>query len=122
VSNILIVEDNPYFRETLRVILHSRFPDVHIAEAESGESALEKLGFQRQDIILLDIRLPGMNGIEVARKVKEHHGECKIIVLTESDTAEYRDAAFNVGADAFLSKHQKSLTEILDQVAIYLQE
>lgn len=121
-SNILIVEDNPHFRKTLKVILSSRFPDVHFAEAESGESALKTVESQKQDLVLVDINLPGITGIEVARKIKEHQGECRVIVLTGNDTAEYRDAALKVGVDAFLSKYKKSLTEILDQVAVYLQE
>jgi YesN/AraC family two-component response regulator len=121
VSNVLIVEDNPHFRKTLRLILSSKFPDVHITEAEDGETALKTVVSKKQDLILMDIHLPGVNGIKVAQKIKERHRECRIMALTGYDTPEYVDAALRVGIDMFLSKHQTTLKEILDKVEVHLQ-
>ena len=121
VPNIMIVEDNANFRRTLKSILSSRFPFHEVNEAESGELALEKFEDHHQDLFLLDIHLPGMSGIEVAKKIKEGHPECKVIILTGYDTPEYREAAFQAGVNGFLSKRKTALTEILDQVESKLE-
>ena len=119
--NILIVEHNPHFRKTLKSILRPRLPAARIIEEGNGRSALKRIEDHEQDIVLLDIHLPEVNGIKVAQAARKKHPECRVIVLTGYDTPEYRDAAFRAGADAFLSKREASLKEILEEVASHLK-
>ncbi|MDH3671171.1 MAG: response regulator transcription factor [Gammaproteobacteria bacterium] len=103
-AKILIVDDNALFRESLRDILQVRFPTVEIDEAKDGEEALMKVEAHSPDLIFMDIHLPGENGLEVTKKVKAGYPHIVIVVVTNYDLPEYRDAAFRSGANGFLSK------------------
>ncbi len=115
--DLLIVEDNAEFRHMLRKILQSRFPSFRISEAENGEVALGLISRHEPDLIFMDIRLPGQNGIVVTQKIKHQHPAIAIIMLTNMDTSDYRTAAFESGADHFLSKEKSSVEDILELVA-----
>ena len=115
--DLLIVEDNAEFRQMLRKILQSRFPSFRISEAENGEVALGLISRHEPDLIFMDIRLPGQNGIVVTQKIKHQHPAIAIIMLTNMDTSDYRTAAFESGADHFLSKEKSSVEDILELVA-----
>jgi len=109
---ILIVEDSPFFRQTLRKILCSQFPSFTIAEANDGEEALRAIPAFLPDLIFMDIRLPGQNGLEVTRKVKADHQEIPIVVVTSYDFPEYREAAIQAGATFFIGKDSLSMDSI----------
>jgi DNA-binding NarL/FixJ family response regulator len=100
----LIVEDDPLFRQILKEILASRFPSISIREATHGIEALQKLDMNGLDLVFMDIKLPGMNGLEVTKRIKQSHPRIPVIILTNHDTPEYRKAAFECGADYFISK------------------
>lgn len=100
----LIVEDDPLFRKILKEILASRFPTISIKEAAHVVEALQKLDVNRLDLVFMDIKLPGMNGLELTKRIKESHPSVPIIILTNHDTPQYREAAFQYGADYFISK------------------
>jgi DNA-binding NarL/FixJ family response regulator len=100
----LIVEDSTVFRQALKQMLWARFPGMNIEEAANGSEALEKISFFDPDIVFMDLRLPGENGIEITRKIRRTHWFGKIIVLTSHELPEYMDAAFASGADHFLIK------------------
>jgi CheY-like chemotaxis protein len=70
---ILIVEDNAEFREMLKAILQSGFPDAGISVAEDGEAALSKIKLKKPDLVFMDIRMPGKSGIIIAGEIKERH-------------------------------------------------
>lgn len=101
---ILVVEDNASFRDMLRGMLQDDFPNARISTAPEGITALRRIQEKKPDLIFMDIRMPGKNGLTLTREIKELHPEIMIVILTNLDTAEYRKAAFNAGADAFLSK------------------
>ncbi len=101
---ILIVEDNATFRQSLREILHSEFPSLDIIEASDGEEALQKVGDLTLDLIFMDIKLPGENGLSVTKKIKARHPEIPIVILTSYDLPEYREATKESKADHFISK------------------
>jgi YesN/AraC family two-component response regulator len=82
---ILIVEDNAAFRQSLKEVLHSRFPFLVVGEAENGDEALQKIDALVPDIIFMDIKLPGENGLQVTQKVKKKYPEIIIIILTYYD-------------------------------------
>ena len=113
VSRILIVEDNPTFRQTLRRLLDTRFPFLTCEEAGEGKEALTKVNEFFPELIFMDIKLPGESGLELTKKIKSFYPEIIIIVLTNYDLPEYRDAAMRNGADYFLSKGSSNTREIL---------
>ena len=100
----LIVEDNTTFRQSLKELLCARFPFMDVEEAGDGEEALQKIAGLVPDIIFMDIKLPGENGLQITKKVKAEYPEIIVIILTYYDLPEHREAAFQCGANHFLSK------------------
>jgi DNA-binding NarL/FixJ family response regulator len=111
----LIVEDNVTFRGSLKETLHSRFPAMNITEAGDGEEALQKIKASVPDLIFMDIKLPGENGLSLTRKIKIEYPDVVIVILTSYDLPEYREAAFQYDADYFITKASLS-TEIVEVV------
>ena len=118
----LIVEDDAIQRWSLRELLRTRFPSMNIEEAEDGKEALEKLRTCVPDLVFMDIGLPGLNGLEVTRRIKVVHGDTVVIVFTSFDRAEYREAAFRNGASYFFTKGQTGIDEIIASVESILSE
>ena len=103
-KRILIVEDNAYFLRFLKETLRVRFPSMDILEAANGEEALQKIKTLPPDAIFMDLRLPGANGLEVTQKIKAEYPDTIIVILTNYDLPEYREAAYQSRADHFFSK------------------
>ncbi len=101
---ILIVDDNDFFRQTLKATLKGCFPTITIEEAVAGDKALQKVDSFVPDLIFMDIQLPGESGLELTKKIKATHPNVIILILTSYDMPEYREAAFQYGADRFLTK------------------
>ena len=101
---ILVVEDNPVFRESFKQSLSSRFRSIVIEEAESGEEALEKVKINPPHLIFVDLRLPGINGLEAIKRIKAAFPEIRAAMVTGYDLPEYRQAAAQCGAEGFFSK------------------
>jgi DNA-binding NarL/FixJ family response regulator len=113
---ILIVEDNHTFRQSLREILKARFPEMTIKEVSNGGDALREIKGLIPDLILMDIRLPGLNGLELTRIITTSYPDMKIVILTSHDLPEYRDAAYDSGASFFATKGSSSADEIAAMV------
>ena len=113
---ILLVEDNVSFRRVLRQGLHEFFPCVIIGEAGDGEEALRKIETLLPSLIFMDIDLPGEDGLELTRKIKATHPETPIIILTSYDLPEYRQLAYERGANNFLVKGSSTLGELITEV------
>lgn len=109
----LIVEDNLYFRQSLKEILSERFSSMIIEEAGNGEEALQKVKTLIPHLIFMDIKLPGENGLELTKKIKATNEQIIIMIITNYDLPEYREAAFKHGANYFLSKGSLNEEEIL---------
>ncbi|SPF46703.1 Response regulator receiver protein (modular protein) [Syntrophobacter sp. SbD1] len=120
-SSVLLVEDNSTFRKSLKEMLALRFPEMVIDEASDGEEALQKLENTDPDLIFMDIRLPGKNGLEVTRIIKKTNPGVEVVILTSYDITEYRVAAFNSGASHFFTKGNSGSDEIADFVRSALQ-
>lgn len=103
---VLIVEDSRLFRQVFKTLLHNRFPSLEIHEAKDGEEALERVERILPDLIFMDVRLPGTNGLDLSRKIKAQHPQITSIIFTGYDS-EYREAALKY-ADHFLSKRSTS--------------
>ncbi len=81
-KTILIIDNHKDFREMVRSFIAKRFQDVKIKEAETGEEGVEAARSEKPDVSLIDIRLPGIDGIETAQQIKEHVPECQIITMS----------------------------------------
>jgi len=103
-ERILIVEDNALFLQFLKETLRSRFPSIDILEAANGEEAMQKIKTLPPDAIFMDLRLPGENGLELTKKIKAKYPDIIVVIITNYDLPEYREAAYQCGADHFLSK------------------
>uniref|UniRef100_UPI0040699301 De novo protein M1X0B n=1 Tax=synthetic construct TaxID=32630 RepID=UPI0040699301 len=103
-AKILIVEDEPVVREAIKRILEREGYEV-VGEAENGEEALKKLKEEKPDLILTDINMPGMDGIEVLKKIREEGlKNTPVIMLTAYGEKEDIVEAFKAGADGFITK------------------
>jgi two-component system KDP operon response regulator KdpE len=100
-GRILVVDDDPQIRRVMRVTLTGQGYEVD--DAKSGDAALEKLREARFDLVLLDMNLPGMSGIETCREMRSH-SEIAIIMLTVRDSEEDKVAALDAGADDYVTK------------------
>ena len=116
VSRVLIVEDSTIFRKLLKETLHSRFPSMDILEAADGGEAMQRILSHPPDLIFMDIKLPGENGLELTTKIKAKYPDIIIIILTSYDSPEYREAATQAKANYFLSKGSSSKENILSLV------
>jgi DNA-binding NarL/FixJ family response regulator len=115
-KRILIVEDSTIFRTLLKETLHSRFPSMEIFEAADGGEAMQKINGHPPDIVFMDIRLPGENGLDLTAKIKAKYPDVVVIILTSYDTPEYREAAVQAKTNYFLSKGSSSKEGILTLV------
>ena len=118
----LIVEDSATFRKTFKDALCERFPFMLIEEAQGATEALQKIKTFLPDLIFMDIRLPGESGLELTRRIKTSHPEIVVIILTAYDLREYREAAYNGGADAFIPKNSLNLADISALIKFFFSD
>ena len=78
-----------------------------VGEAADGENAIQLAFADRPDLILLDIKMPPMNGVQVARFLRKHLPDVRIVVLTGYDSRRYDDALARIGVDGFVSKSNR---------------
>ena len=117
----LIVEDNATYRQSLHHLLEKRFPSMQIAEAADGEEALRQALSRRFDLIFMDIRLPHGNGLSLTKTIKAVFVDSLICIITNHAIFEYREAAFQNGADHFIVKGESTEAEIGDLVESWLR-
>jgi CheY-like chemotaxis protein len=108
---VLIVEDNILFRELFKETLYIQFPSAEIHEATDGAEALLRVETSHPNLIFMDIRLPGENGLELTRKIKAQHPDITVIILTGYDLPEYREVSSGY-ADYFFSKDSLATQDI----------
>ena len=100
----MTVEDNLTFREMFKNNLLSEFPSMEVIEAANGEEAFKRLASYPIDLVFMDIRLPGENGLDLTSKIKAKYKDVTITMLTSYDLPEYREAAARCEADGFIVK------------------
>ncbi|MEV4436176.1 response regulator transcription factor [Streptomyces sp. NPDC049555] len=114
---VLIVDDQMMVREGFSVLLGAQ-PDIDVVgEAVDGRQAVEKVAELRPDVVLMDIRMPGMNGLEATREIIAADSGAKVLVLTTFDLDEYVYQALRAGASGFLLK-DASARQLADGVRI----
>jgi len=107
---ILIVDDSNEYRRYLRRILLEQEDLFLEGEAADGEAGILLAQQLRPDVILMDVHLPGIDGLDATRRIKEQLARTAVVILSNDEA--YHDAAADCGADAFLSKYS-SISEIL---------
>jgi DNA-binding NarL/FixJ family response regulator len=103
-TSIVLVDDQELLRMGFRMVLDAQ-PDLElVGEAGDGEEALDVVERLQPDVVLMDVRMPGMDGVETTRRLVERGGRSRVIILTTFDLDEYAYAALRAGASGFLLK------------------
>ena len=106
--NVMIVDDHKMIREGLKRILEFEGEVQVIDEADNGQECIKKLRTSKPDIILLDINMPVMNGIETLQAIKKKRKKYKVLMLTVHNEIEYLLKAVDIGIDGYLLKDSDS--------------
>ena len=102
-STVLLADDQPLLRMGFRMVLESQDDLSVVGEAADGREALELTRRLAPDVVLMDVRMPGMDGIEATRRITADHST-RVLILTTFDLDEYAHAALRAGASGFLLK------------------
>ena len=115
---VYVVEDNESMRIILKRLLRKNFPSItDIRESETAEEALEEIPLFNPDLVLVDISLPGMDGIELIRRLKPECQKLCILVVTAHEIELYKKAAFDAGSHGIVSKSDdEELLELIDML------
>ena len=105
---IMITDDHSMIREGLKSLLELDGDIEVIAEAENGEECLQKLLSVKPDVLLLDINMPKMNGLEVLKSLKDAKSKVKVLVLTVHNETEYLMKAVEIGINGYVLKDSES--------------
>lgn len=116
---ILLVDDHAVVRTGFRLLLQSR-PDVSVVgEADSGEAACQRYVELMPDLVVMDLAMPGMGGLEALRRIRAHHPQARVLALSAHDDPMHARRALREGALGFLSKRSapEALIEAVTTVA-----
>ncbi|WEK55546.1 MAG: response regulator [Candidatus Cohnella colombiensis] len=116
---LLIVDDEQIEREGLEAILRKGFPDSEIKQAKNGKKAIELTHEYAPDIILMDIKMPGMSGLEAAQHIHEHYPTIKIVMVTAYEMFEYARQAIRIGVEDYILKPSKA-SDIVETVRVVI--
>ena len=117
---VLIADDHDRFRRGLRMVLEAEDGMEVVAEAANGAEAVTKVGDEAPDVVLMDVRMPTMNGIEATRAIRSAFPSTRIIMLTVSDEEDDLFDAVKAGANGYLLK-EVSIEEVADAVRAVVQ-
>ena len=112
---ILLVEDNQVFRDALELLLGMRADIDVVAAVADGSEALPAADAHEPDVVLMDDRLPGMDGVQATQALKQAHPEIGVVVLTASANSREIEELYAAGATACLTKDQE-LETIVDAI------
>jgi two-component system invasion response regulator UvrY len=101
---VLLVDDHAVVRTGFRLLLQSQTEMSVIAEAESGEVACQRYLELQPDIVVMDLAMPGMGGLEALRRIRAHHPQARVLTLSAQDDPMHARRALREGALGFLSK------------------
>ncbi|MFE6778965.1 response regulator [Streptomyces sp. NPDC057702] len=114
---VVLADDQPLVRAGLRVLMADT-PDIDVVgEAATGAQAVERAAALRPDVVVMDIRMPDLDGIEATRRLTADHPEVRSLILTTFDDDDYVYAALRAGASGFLVKDM-ALESILEAVRV----
>jgi DNA-binding NarL/FixJ family response regulator len=122
---ILIVEDHDALRESLQKWLGSVFQNSSVLQSKSAEEALAKVMEIQPDVVLMDVMLPGMSGIDAARLIKDAVPKARVVMLSIYEDSDYRAGAAAAGANVYIPKRKMGtelipvLTKLLNAIPYY---
>ena len=119
-TSILIVEDHEKVRQALRKLLEVKFSQYQVIEASNGEEAISLTLANTPQLIIMDITLPGMSGIEATRRIKDTSSSPPVLMFTVHEDDIYREEAKDAGAIAYVAKHALQ-SELLPQLSTLLR-
>jgi DNA-binding NarL/FixJ family response regulator len=103
---IMLVDDSRSFLDSASALLEAVPGFEVVARLRSAEDALAELRFARPDVVIVDVHMPGMSGLEAARRIKTRPNPPRVLLTTIHDGSEYQRAAAAVGADGFVPKSE----------------
>lgn len=106
--NVLLVDDHSMVREGLKQLLELDGDIKVVGEAGNGESCLSLIDSLQPDVVLLDINMPGMNGLEVLERLRNKESKQKVLILTIHNEVEYLIKAIDIGVSGYLLKDSES--------------
>lgn len=118
-ASILIVEDHEKVRRALRKLLEVKYSQYQVIEACSGEEALNLTLAESPQLVIMDITLPGMSGIEATRRIRATTSPPPVVMFTVHEDDIYREEAEAAGAIAYVPKHALQ-SELLPQLSSLL--
>lgn len=113
---VLLIDDHPVVRTGFRLLLQSRADMSVIGEAESGETACLRYLDLKPDVVVMDLAMPGMGGLEALRRIRAHDPQARVLALSAQDDAAHVRHALQEGALGFLSK-RSAPEALLDAIA-----
>jgi len=102
--SVILVDDQPLLRKGFRMVLEEEPGIVVVGEASDGAAALDLVGRRHPDVVVMDVRMPGMDGIEATRAIIATEPRSRILILTTFDLDEYAFGALRLGASGFILK------------------
>jgi two-component system, NarL family, invasion response regulator UvrY len=111
--NILIADDHMLLRQGLKQILADEFAGARLVEAESTPKTIEHLGRERWDLLILDIFMPGRNGLEVLREARQNQPDLPVLVLSSAPEEQLALRVLKAGASGYLNKQTASENLVL---------
>ncbi len=112
---VLLVDDHQVVREGLRKLLSSHAEIDVVGEAADGESAVRRVGYDSPDVVILDIRLPGMSGVDTCRQIVDRFPDVRVVILSALADEESITASIRAGASGYLVKRLDG-AQLLDSV------
>ena len=113
VIRVVLVDDHPVVREGLRSTLPACGPVQIVGEAENGLQAIKIVGETRPDVVLMDVKMPVMNGIDATRRILQDFPECKVLALSMFDDPQYVEEMLRCGCKGYLIKDSSPLEVVV---------
>lgn len=104
IKNLVLVDDHPMFRKGLRLMIDLEEDLKVIGEANDGLEAIEQVRELKPDIVVMDINMPNLNGIDATRKILEESPKTKVLVLSIHSSQQYVESVLEAGATGYLLK------------------
>ena len=116
---VLLVDDHAVVRTGFRLLLQAHPGTEVVGEAASGEEACKRFEELMPDVVVMDLSMPGMGGLEALRRIRAHHPQARVLTLSAHDDAQHAQRALREGARGFLSKRSapEALLEAITTVA-----